>query len=316
MAANIWNQPGEQAYPIASFTYLIVYRDLNNLPDKGAAQDLANFLWWATHDGQRYAADLDYAPLAPEVQGKVEEALKRSTTKDSRSTSASNVNRQAAAKQDSQAGQTIGAGAELPPPAAPVAFVGCAVAAASPAMPSLAGCSRLGAVSIIVMLVVLLSVLSYAAWPSIETFGWSFLFTSQWRPNELNVPARDAAGHVIIEDGEVVMKTIPPVFGALPVIYGTAVSSLAGDPLRGAAELWGGVVPGADESALDGRAGVVSGRVSGGDPVDRLWHVGPVRACAVSAASCRAGDLRTAGLDPRRGRLAVHGNGDAWPDKP
>ena len=29
-----------------------------------------------------------------------------------------------------------------------------------------------------------------------------------------------------MEDGEVVMKTIPPVFGALPVIYGTAVSSI------------------------------------------------------------------------------------------
>jgi len=90
----------------------------------------------------------------------------------------------------------------------------------------LAGCSRVGALSIVAMLIVLLAVLTRAAWPSIETFGWKFLVTSQWRPNELNVPARDAAGHVIIEDGEVVMNTIPPVFGALPVIYGTAVSSL------------------------------------------------------------------------------------------
>ena len=68
--------------------------------------------------------------------------------------------------------------------------------------------------------------LTYAAWPSIHTFGWQFLVTSQWRPNELTVPAHDAAGHVIIEDGEVVMKTIPPAFGALPAIYGTAVSSM------------------------------------------------------------------------------------------
>ena len=76
------------------------------------------------------------------------------------------------------------------------------------------------------MLVVLLSVLTYAAWPSIRTFGLGFLYTSQWRPNELSVPAHDAAGKVIMEDGEVVMKTMPPVFGALPAIYGTAVSSL------------------------------------------------------------------------------------------
>jgi phosphate transport system permease protein len=52
------------------------------------------------------------------------------------------------------------------------------------------------------------------------------LYTSQWRPNELTVPAKDAAGHVMMEDGEVVMKTMPAVFGALPAIYGTAMSSL------------------------------------------------------------------------------------------
>jgi len=79
LAANIWNQPGSEAYPIASFTYLIVYQDLNNLPDKGTAQELINFLWWATHDGQQFAAELDYAPLAAEVQAKVEEALKTVT---------------------------------------------------------------------------------------------------------------------------------------------------------------------------------------------------------------------------------------------
>ncbi|HJQ80175.1 MAG TPA: phosphate ABC transporter substrate-binding protein PstS [Lacipirellulaceae bacterium] len=76
LAADIWNQPGQDAYPIASFTYLIVYKDLNNLPNKEAAQALVDFLWWATHDGQQYAAELDYAPLAPEVQAKVEQALK------------------------------------------------------------------------------------------------------------------------------------------------------------------------------------------------------------------------------------------------
>jgi phosphate transport system substrate-binding protein len=76
LAANIWNQAGEGAYPIASFTYLIAYKDLNNLPDKSSAQAFVEFLWWATHDGQRFAAELGYAPLAPEVRAKVEEALK------------------------------------------------------------------------------------------------------------------------------------------------------------------------------------------------------------------------------------------------
>jgi phosphate transport system permease protein len=90
----------------------------------------------------------------------------------------------------------------------------------------MAGLSQLAALSIVAMLVALLVVLAYAAWPSIKTFGPQFLVTSQWRPNELSAPARDAAGKIIMEDGEVVMKTLPPVFGALPVIYGTAVSSL------------------------------------------------------------------------------------------
>jgi phosphate transport system substrate-binding protein len=81
LAADIWNQPGDEAYPIASFTYLIVPKDLKNLQNKDAAQDLADFLWWSTHEGQGYATDLGYAPLAPEVQAKVEKALKGLTYK-------------------------------------------------------------------------------------------------------------------------------------------------------------------------------------------------------------------------------------------
>ena len=76
LAANIWNQPGDGAYPIASFTYLIVYKDLSNLPSQGDAQALVDFLWWATHDGQKFASELDYAPLAAPVQAKIEMALK------------------------------------------------------------------------------------------------------------------------------------------------------------------------------------------------------------------------------------------------
>lgn len=76
LAAELWDQPGDDAYPIASFTYLILHKDLHNLPDVEAAQNLANFLWWVTHDGQRYATELGYAPLARKVQQKVETALK------------------------------------------------------------------------------------------------------------------------------------------------------------------------------------------------------------------------------------------------
>jgi len=75
LTANIWNQSGAESYPIASFTYLLVYKDLGNVKSKEQAQALVNFLWWASHDGQKFASELDYAPLAEPVQKKVEEAL-------------------------------------------------------------------------------------------------------------------------------------------------------------------------------------------------------------------------------------------------
>ena len=79
LAADIWDQAGDDAYPIASFTYLIVYKNLANLKSPQQAAALAKYLGWATHDGQRFAADLDYAPLAPAVQAKVEAALQKLT---------------------------------------------------------------------------------------------------------------------------------------------------------------------------------------------------------------------------------------------
>jgi phosphate transport system permease protein len=89
------------------------------------------------------------------------------------------------------------------------------------------GLARLGALSILGMLIALLAVLAAAAWPSITRYGTRFLYSSQWRPNSLEVPVRDARGHIVYdEDDEIVTKTVPPQFGALPVIYGTAVSSL------------------------------------------------------------------------------------------
>jgi phosphate transport system substrate-binding protein len=77
----MWNQEGEGAYPIASFTYLIVYKDLDNLKTPRQAQSLVDFMWWATHDGEKLATDLDYAPLSEGVQKKVEAALKTITYK-------------------------------------------------------------------------------------------------------------------------------------------------------------------------------------------------------------------------------------------
>jgi phosphate transport system permease protein len=82
------------------------------------------------------------------------------------------------------------------------------------------------AVLILGMLASLLVVMVPAARMSFKEFGWSFLIRSDWRPNEIERPKRGPDGKVLMEDGQVVMETLPPQFGALPVIYGTAASSM------------------------------------------------------------------------------------------
>ncbi len=57
---SIVNAPGEQAYPISSFTWLLVYE---NQPDAAKGKKLVDFLRWMYGEGQRSAPALDYAPL-------------------------------------------------------------------------------------------------------------------------------------------------------------------------------------------------------------------------------------------------------------
>jgi len=56
------NAPGAGAYPIASFTWLLVYR---GQADSAKAAHLKAFLHWYLTTGEQSAASLDYAPLPP-----------------------------------------------------------------------------------------------------------------------------------------------------------------------------------------------------------------------------------------------------------
>ncbi|MGQ9588466.1 MAG: phosphate ABC transporter substrate-binding protein PstS [Thermoplasmata archaeon] len=80
---HILNAPGENSYPIASFTYILIYKELYNDQTKmsrTAAEELVKFLWWAVHeDGQAYADDLGYAPL-PEAVVTLNEGTLRAIT--------------------------------------------------------------------------------------------------------------------------------------------------------------------------------------------------------------------------------------------
>ena len=62
---SITNAPGADAYPIASFTWLLVKKD-NKDPAK--AKLIRDFLaWMITPEAQKMAADLHYAPLPAPV---------------------------------------------------------------------------------------------------------------------------------------------------------------------------------------------------------------------------------------------------------
>lgn len=73
MRTSITDADGDGAYPISSYTYLLVYQDMDN---KVKAEALAKFLKWAISDGQKISKDLNYAPLPAEVVKKVEDKIK------------------------------------------------------------------------------------------------------------------------------------------------------------------------------------------------------------------------------------------------
>lgn len=72
MRTSITNADGESAYPISSYTYILVYKEQK---DEVKARALVDFLWWAVHDGEKFTNDLHYAPLPAEVVKKVEKKL-------------------------------------------------------------------------------------------------------------------------------------------------------------------------------------------------------------------------------------------------
>jgi phosphate transport system substrate-binding protein len=69
---SVTDPSGKNAYPIASFTYLLVHKDAK---DKAKGDAMVKFLWWAVHAGQAMAIPLDYAPLPKPVVANVEKTI-------------------------------------------------------------------------------------------------------------------------------------------------------------------------------------------------------------------------------------------------
>ncbi len=76
LAVSIVDAPGKDSWPIAGYTYLLIYM---NQTDAVKAQKLVAFLKWAYGDGTQYATQLEYIPLPDAVKAQVLKKLDQIT---------------------------------------------------------------------------------------------------------------------------------------------------------------------------------------------------------------------------------------------
>ncbi len=70
---SITDPPGKDAYPIASFTWLLIP---SHFSDKAKGKAVVEFLNWMVDQGEPMASQLDYAPLPENVKDKVKARIK------------------------------------------------------------------------------------------------------------------------------------------------------------------------------------------------------------------------------------------------
>lgn len=67
-SVSLVNAPGADSYPIASFTYLLVYDDLKPVTkNKEQAKEVIHMIYWMITDGQKFSPQLLYVPIADKV---------------------------------------------------------------------------------------------------------------------------------------------------------------------------------------------------------------------------------------------------------
>ncbi|PYS80316.1 MAG: phosphate ABC transporter substrate-binding protein PstS, partial [Acidobacteria bacterium] len=64
LRVSITDAAGAAAYPISSYTYILAYKVQ---ADATKGKTLVDFLWWGIHDGEKFAKELQYAPLPDEI---------------------------------------------------------------------------------------------------------------------------------------------------------------------------------------------------------------------------------------------------------
>ena len=79
LRVSIVNAEGDAAYPIAGFTYMLLFKEQKDAV-KGKA--LTSFLAWSLHEGQKLTQPLNYAPLPEELVKKADAKLRSVTGPD------------------------------------------------------------------------------------------------------------------------------------------------------------------------------------------------------------------------------------------
>jgi len=76
LRVSITDAAGATAYPISSYTYILAYKAQ---PDQVKGKTLVDFLWWGIHDGEKFAKELQYAPLPEEIVKRAEAKINSMT---------------------------------------------------------------------------------------------------------------------------------------------------------------------------------------------------------------------------------------------
>ncbi len=84
MKVSLTDTDALEGYPISGFTWILVYKDQGyGERSEEKAKELVKLLWWMTHQGQKYAEPLEYAPLSKKAVEKAEKLIKSISYKSS-----------------------------------------------------------------------------------------------------------------------------------------------------------------------------------------------------------------------------------------
>ncbi len=80
MMVSFTDTDAAEGYPVSGFTWVLVYKE-QRYADRSdqKAKDLTRLVWWMTHEGQKYAEPMEYAPLSKAAAGKAEKLVKSIT---------------------------------------------------------------------------------------------------------------------------------------------------------------------------------------------------------------------------------------------